>query len=158
MDVAGPGRAVIGRFAGVIVVGQIGHHDFVANDIEGIFRLAGKHAQGRQEFHKLGAGSAVFQHFRYFDVAGHKLRVASHVTGTFFIETHGFFAEHHGVITGIAGEEERQQRFDGGDMAEDVGDGLIGNGDGDAIIVVGHIFLFCLVVNFWKRGKIKKEI
>ena len=135
MDVAGAGFAPFGRVAGGIIIGEVGHHHLIAHHIVGIHALGGEQVQARQEFVELPAQRPVFEHFGRLDVAGNELWIARHVVGALLVESHGLVAEHHVVVARRAANDERQQLLDGGNVAEDVGDVLVGDGGGDLIIV-----------------------
>ena len=140
MDVPRAGDAAFARVASAAVVGQISHHQLIAHHIVGVLHLGGEQVRAGEKLGHLQSQRTVFEHFRRLDVSGKKFRIARHVSPALFIEPHGLLTEHHIVVTVRAADEERQQRFNRGQMRDDVGDSLVGEDGGD-LIVVGH--------NFW---------
>ena len=141
MDVAGAGFAPFGRVAGGIIIGEVGHHHLIAHHIVGIHALGGEELEPRHELAELTTQRPVFEHFGRLDVAGNELWIARHVVGALLVESHGLVAEHHVVVGRCAADDERQQFLDGGNVAENVGDVLVGDGGGDLIIVWHNLYL-----------------
>ena len=146
VNVLGVGAATAGGFVGVVVVGEVGGVNLVANDVEGVVGFGREQVEAVEEFLELGAGGAVFEDFGGVNEAGEEFGMAGEVAGGFLVERDGFVAEHHGDVAGIAADEEVEDGFNAIEVAEDVGDVLVGDGDGDAI-VAAHNFVLWLCVN-----------
>ena len=149
VNLPGSRHAAAGGLAHALVIGEIGHQDFIAEDGHRVFHMLGERHEVREETHEARAQQTILADFGGVDETRLEFRVGEHVGLNLLVEANGLLTEFRELLALLRSQADQKRQLAAGCGHEcaQLGDVLVDQFGGNAVVVGHGGFLFRTVAD-----------